>query len=137
MADDFDNACDRLSAAVDSVQFERIRWSRTEGPMLEALAALLRSALGEREEFELSEEGSSGRRRRFVLKVHTFRIVAVNIALDGRQVTVWGETIERGRGRVANAQGRTAAYETVDEAWMKRALAAVFSEIEAEGRSPA
>ena len=137
MGDDFESACDRLSAAVDSVQFERIRWARTEGPMLDALAGLLRSALGEREEFELSEEGSGGNRRRYVIKVHTFRIAAVNIVLEGREVTVWGEGIERGRGQVVEPQRQTAAYDAIDEGWMKRALAAVFSEIQAEGRSSA
>ena len=136
MADDFDNACDRLSSAVDSAQFERLRWARTEGPMLDALVGLLRSALGEREEFELSEEGSNGARRRFVIKVHSFRIAAVNLELDGRQVTLWGEAIERGRGRIVDPQRQTAAYDAIDEAWMKRALAAVFSGIEPEARSP-
>lgn len=135
MSDEFDSACDRLSHAVDAVQYERLRWSRNEGPMLDGLVALLREALGPREEFELSEEGSAGARRRFVIKVHTFRIAAVNIELgsDG-QVAMWGETIERGRGRVPAPQRFSAPYSAIDLGWMQDALARVFAGIEADGR---
>jgi hypothetical protein len=135
MTDEFEAACDQLSTAVDHVQFERIRWARTEGPMLDALVALAQSAIAERSEFELTEEGSSGPCRRMVLKVHSFRIAAISIALEGGKVAVWGSAIERGRGRLANPQRRTADYAAVDEAWMKDALRAIFGEIQSEGRA--
>jgi hypothetical protein len=130
MADNFESECDRLSRTVDPAQFERIRWARTEGPMLERLVELARAALSERSEFELSEEGSGGAVRRFVLKIHTFRIAAVNISLDERTVTVWGEQIDRGRGRLANPQRRSASYDAVDLEWMKATFQSLFSEIE-------
>jgi len=131
MADDFDIECDRLSGAIDSTQFERIRWARTEGPMLERLVGLARSALDGRSEFELTEEGSTGACRRLVIKVHSFRIAAINIALDGQTVAVWGEEIDRGKGRLAEAQRRTTSYQNVDESWMKGAMREIFSEIRA------
>jgi hypothetical protein len=134
MTDDFDAACDQLSTAVDNVQFERIRWGRTEAPMLEALVELAREALADRSEFELAEEGSQGARRRFVLKVHSFRIAAINISLDGQTVALWGEAIDRGRARVPDPQRRTADYAAIDSAWMRRALGAIFAEIQADGR---
>jgi hypothetical protein len=135
MADEFEAACDHLSTAVDSVQFERIRWARTEGPMLEALVGLARDALASRSEFELTEEGTSGACRRFVLKVHSFRIAAINIALEGQTVAVWGEAIDRGRARMPHSQRHTAEYAAVDEEWIKRALGAVFGEIQPDGRA--
>ncbi|MEO6153585.1 MAG: hypothetical protein ABIT09_02775 [Croceibacterium sp.] len=134
MTDDFDDDCDRLSSAIDSIQFERIRWARTEGPMLDALVALAQSAINGRSEFEFSEEGSSGACRRFVLKVHSFRIAAVNIALDGQDVTMWGEAIERGRGQVASTQRETADYAAIDETWMKAALRRIFNDIRFDER---
>jgi hypothetical protein len=134
MTADFEAACDQLSTAVDNVQFERIRWARTEGPMLEALVGLARGALADRAEFELTEEGSQGARRRFVLKVHSFRIAAINIALDGQTVAVWGEAIDRGRAQIPNPQRQTGDYAAIDDAWMKRALGAVFAQIQADGR---
>jgi hypothetical protein len=130
MADDFDSECDRLSQAIDSAQFERLRWARNEAPMLEHLVELAKAAIADRPEFELSEEGSVGACRRFVLKVHSFRIAAVNLALDGRTVTIWGEVIERGRGRLADPQRRSADYADVDQAWMRDALQGVFREIQ-------
>ena len=45
MLEDFEAACDRLSQAIDSAQYERIRWSRTEGPMLDHLVELVRGAI--------------------------------------------------------------------------------------------
>jgi len=129
MTADFESECDRLSQAVDGVQFERIRWARTEAPMLERLVELAQATVAERSDIELVDEGSLGALRRFVLKVHSVRIVAVNLGLEGRTVSVWAEEIARSQYKLVDPQRRSAAYEEVDEQWMTGAIRRVFSEI--------
>ena len=128
--DNFELECDRLSSAVDSVQFERIRWARHEGPMLERMVQLAQAAVADRPDFELTDEGSRGAVKRYVIKVHGFRIVAVNLGLDEGRAAVRGETIERSRFRIAG-QRYSADFALVDEAWMKATLGAIIGEIEA------
>ena len=130
MADDFDSECDRLSNAVDGVQFERIRWARTEGPMLDCLAELAQATVAERPEFELTDEGSSGACKRFVLKVHGIRIMALNLGLEGRTVAVWSEEIARSPYKLVDPQRRTAPFQEVDGHWMTAALQGAFSEVQ-------
>ena len=131
MPDDrFETECDRLSHVVDPVQFERVRWAKNEGPMLERIVELARTAIAERSDFELTDEGSKGAIKRFVLKVHGFRIVAVNLGLEGGRVVVWAEAIERSKYRIVDGRRHSADYANVDEAWMKAALSAVFGEVQ-------
>lgn len=126
--DSFETECDRLSRVVDSVQFERVRWAKNEGPMLDRLVAMTGSAVEDRSDFELNDEGSKGPLRRFVLKVHGVRIVAVNLHLDQGQVALWGEEIERSPYKVNGARP-AADYQIVDGAWMKAAIGAIVSEV--------
>lgn len=127
----FQDACDQLSAAVDAAQFERLRWARTEAPMLARLVELALAAVEDRDDFELTDEGSGGAIRRFVVKVHSFRIVAVVVSLSGVSVSVNAEAIERSRYRVAPGEPVTAPFDRVDGAWMAQALAAQFARIQA------
>ena len=127
----FQHACDQLSAAVDAAQFERLRWARTEAPMLARLVELALAAVEDRDDFELTDEGSGGAIRRFVVKVHSFRIVAVVISLSGVTVSVNAEAIERSRYRVAPSEPVTAPFDRVDGAWMAQALAEQFARIQA------
>ena len=106
-----------------------MRWARDEGPMLERLVELARATVAERPDFELTEEGSSAACKRFVLKVHGFRIVALNLGLEGGTVSVWAEEIERSKYKAINAQRRTAEFQAVDEQWIKDAIRASFSEV--------
>jgi len=129
MADNFESECDRLSHAVDGVQFERIRWARTEGPMLERLVELAQATVAERPDFELVDEGSTGACKRFVLKVHSVRVVAVNLGLDGRAVTVWSEEIPRSDYKLVEPRRRMARFEDVDQQWMTDAICGAFSEV--------
>src|SRR5687767_5599746 len=109
MPDDrFETECDRLSNVVDAVQFERVRWAKNEGPMLDRLVELSRATVEGRPDFELTDEGSRGAIRRFVLKIHGFRIVAVSIGLEAGRVSVWGEAIERSKYRIVNGQRHSA-----------------------------
>ena len=127
--DSFETECDRLSKAVDSVQFERVRWAKHEGPMLEHLMELALSAVDDRSDFELNDEGSKGAARRFVLKVHGVRVVAVNLQLDQGQVALWGEEIDRSQYKVVNGSRPTADYQTIDGPWMKAAIRDIVSEV--------
>jgi hypothetical protein len=128
--DSFEIECDRLSKVVDSVQFERVRWAKHEGPMLARLVELARAAIAERSDFELTDEGSRGAIKRFVLKVHSSRIVAVNLGLEDGKVVVWAEPIERSQYRVVNGQRHSAEFQDVDEVWMKGALREIVGEVQ-------
>ena len=126
----FETACDRLSSAVDSAQFERLRWARTEAPMLARLMELAQGAVAERPDFELTEEGSVAAVKRFVLKVHGFRIVAVNFGLDQGHAVVWAEAIDRSSYKVAEGDPVSADFAAVDESWMAAALEAQFARVQ-------
>lgn len=126
----FDLVCDRLSSAVDKGQFERLRWERNEGPMLARLVALAHGALEQRSEFELAEEGSSSALKRFVLKVHGNRVVAIAIWLGEGLVHVQAEAIERSRYRLTTGDRLSADFKVIDEQWMTDALQELFSRVE-------
>lgn len=127
--DSFETECDRLSNVVDSVQFERVRWAKNEGPMLDRLVAMAGASVEGRADFELNDEGSKGALRRFVLKVHGFRIVAVNLHLENGQVALWGEEIERSPYKIAGVTRPMAEYQVIDAAWMKAAIRDIVSDV--------
>ena len=126
----FDLECDRLSHVVDDAQFERLRWARTEGPMLARLVALAEGALEERSDFALVEEGTSRDDKRFTLKVHGNRVVTVVISLDGNRAVMRVEEAERSRYRVLPGEPVSAEFALVDEAWIASALQQLFSRIQ-------
>ena len=128
-SDSFEQECDRLSKVVDDALFARLRWERNEGPMLAKLVALAHDALEDRPEFELAEEGATSDIKRFVLKVHSNRIMAIVIFLDGRQVNIRAEAIERGQYPVADGPVVTADFDSVDEQWMRSALQQQFARV--------
>lgn len=127
----FELACDRLSQVVDGMQFERLRWDRIEGPMLARLVALAQSTLEGRSEFELCDEGSTKSAKRFVLKVHGKRIVAITLLLEGDQVKVRADEIDRSSYRLLDGPALAAAIDEVDEQWMASTLQALFSRLQA------
>lgn len=126
----FDLACDRLSHVVDGAQFERLRWSRHEGPMLARLVALAQGALENRPDFDLVEEGNSRDEKRFVLKIHGTRIVALAITLDGTRAVMRVEPIERGRYSVTAGPPAVVEFAQMDEAMMALVLGELFSRIQ-------
>src|SRR5687767_7604150 len=128
--DSFEIECDRLSKVVDGVQFERVRWARDEAPMLDRLVELAQAAVKDRPDIELVDEGSKGAIKRYVLKVHGFRIVSVSLGLGAGQVSVWGEAIERSQYRVVNGRRHLVDFQQLDEAWMRNTLRAVMGEIQ-------
>lgn len=128
--DSFEMECDRLSQVVDGASFERLRWARTEGPMLARLVALAQGAVEQREDFELTEEGSTSDLKRFVLKVHGNRVAAVGICLKDGQTHMWAEAIERSRFKLAPGEPLSAAFDAVDEPWMVRGLRELFGRVQ-------
>lgn len=125
----FDIECDRLSRVVDEPQFERLRWDRHEGPMLNRLVELAHGAIAERSDFELVEEGASRDEKRFVLKVHSNRIVALSLSLDGNRAVADIVPIDRSRYRVMPGDPASADFGRIDEAWMTNALRHLFGRI--------
>jgi hypothetical protein len=128
-ATSFELQCDRLSRVVDGVQFERMRWARTEAPMLEHLVALLHATVEDRPDLELSEEGSAGNSKRFVLKVHGIRVIAISVVLEADRAIVSAGGIERSPYRLAQADPESAPFTEVDAAWMTAAIERLFARI--------
>lgn len=129
-SDSFELECDRLSQAVDGALFERLRWERNEGPMLAKLVSLAHGALEDRSEFELTEEGATNDVKRFVLKVHSNRVMAIAIFLDGGQVNVRAEAIDRSRCTIAEGPAVSAGFDAVDQQWMRSALRELFARVQ-------
>jgi hypothetical protein len=127
--DSFQQECDRLSQTVDDALFTRLRWERNEAPMLAKLVALAHGALEDRPEFELTEEGATSDIKRFVLKVHSIRIMAIAIFLEGRRVNVRAEAIDRSKYTVAQGPVVAADFDSVDEQWMRFALQEQFARV--------
>lgn len=125
-----DSTCDRLSHLVDETQFERLRWARNEGPMLARLVELAQGAFAEREDFELTEEGASRAEKRFVLKIHGTRIIAIVFGLDAGRATLRGEPIERSRYAIAPGAPLSGDFTLVDAPWMAGALDLLLGRIQ-------
>ena len=125
----FARECDRLSHVVDDIQYERLRWARTEGPMLATLADLAKAALADRSDFELVEEGATRDVKRFVMKIHGNRVVALTLSLDSGRAIVAAELAERSKYALIPGTPASADFTDVDAAWMAAALKGVFSRI--------
>jgi hypothetical protein len=130
LQDNFEHECDRLSHDVDSIQFERLRWARTEAPMLAQLVDQAQTSIDAREDFELSEEGSTLAVKRFILKVHGNRIAALSIGLENPQVKVSMEAIGRSKFTVAAGDPISADFGVIDAAWMAATLSQLIRRIE-------
>lgn len=120
---------DRLSKVVDDAQFERLRWARHEGPMLARLVELANGAIADRPDFELVEEGTSRDEKRFVLKVHGNRVVALSLSLDGPRAVAQVELIERSRYQLTPGEPIRIDFSMADEAWMAMAMQTLFARI--------
>ena len=127
--DNLDLECDRISKAVDGVQSERLRWARTEAPMLAKLVELAQSSIADRSDFEFFEEGGSNQIKRFVLKVHGNRIIAIAIWLDKGDAVLNAEVIARSKYSLSASDPISAEFSLVDEQWMAAALQTMFSRI--------
>lgn len=122
--------CDRLSHVVDRVLFDRLQWERDIGPVLARMVALAHAGLETRGEFELAEEGATRDIKRFVLKVHGNRVMAIAMRIEAGRALIEGQGIERGRYAVASGPPLSATFEEVDEQWMAQALQELFSRVQ-------
>ena len=129
--DSFQLECDRLSHIVDGALFERLRWERNEGPMLARLVALAHAAIEGRSEFELVEEGATHGLKRFVLKIHGKRVMAIGMRIEGARALLQAESLERSSYDLADAAPVTAEFASIDESWMAGALQQQFSRLQA------
>ncbi len=127
--DSFQLECVRLSHSVDDALCERLRWERNEGPMLTHLVALANAAFEGRSEFELVEEGATRDIKRFVLKIHGNRVIAIAMRIEAGRAIVEAQALERGKYGVADGPSVAVDYHAVDEAWMAGALQELFSRV--------
>ncbi|MGZ5826331.1 MAG: hypothetical protein ACXWIO_10000 [Croceibacterium sp.] len=126
-----DIECDRLSHVGDGALFERLRGERYVGPVLARLVALAHAALDQRSEIELAEEGATRDIKRFILKVHGNRVMAVTMRVEANRAIVDGQAIERGRYTLASGAPLSAGFDDADEQWMANALQELFSRVRA------
>lgn len=122
---------DRLSKDVDPFLFERLRWDREEGPMLAKLVTLAHGALESRGDFALTEEGATSDIKRFILKVHSNRIIAIVITLENGRALVAAEQIERSKYLLRDNTPVSASFDMVDEDWMAATFRELISRVEA------
>lgn len=125
----FQTECDRLSSIVDAALFDRLRWERNEGPMLAHLAALALSAFEGRSEFELAEEGATRDVKRFALKVHGKRVIAISMWIEGGRALLDAHAIERSSYDLSAGEASSAAFDAADGTWMAGALQQQFSRV--------
>jgi hypothetical protein len=127
--DSFQLECDRLSHIVDGPLAQRLHWERNEGPMLAHLVALARGALEGRSEFELAEEGATRDVKRFVVKIHSKRVIAINMRVEGGRAVIASEQLERSSYSLADGPPVTAEFSAADAVWMAGALQQQFSRV--------
>jgi hypothetical protein len=128
--DTFQLECDRLSNIVDRALFERLQWERNEGPMLAHLVSLAHGAFEGRSEFELTEEGATRDIKRFVLKIHGNRVIALTVRLEGGRAMLEADGLDRGKYRISGGAAATTDFAAADQAWMTLALQEQFSRVQ-------
>ena len=121
--------CDRLSETVDNFLYQRIRWDRVEGPLLAKLVQLAHATFEGRPDFELAEEGATAELKRFVLKVHSNRVVAIKMWLANGRALLDVEQIERSKYKVAASEPVSIAFDGVDETWMTQAMQGALARV--------
>ena len=131
--DALEQECDRLSNTVDSFLYERIRWDRVEGPMLAKLAKLAKDTFEDRSDFELAEEGATSDIKRFVLKVHANRIMALKMWLENGKALIDVEEIERSQYKVTPGQPILVEFGGVDEQWMAASMQSLLNRVRNPG----
>lgn len=132
----FRDICDRLSGTVDGTQFERFRWTRDEAPRLKELIDMVVASFADREDIDLAEEGgASGQSnyKRFIIKVHGQRIVALAVMYKDGQAILGAEPVERSPYTVTRSDPVHAPFEQVDRAWVEQALGQLIATIQRLG----
>ncbi len=125
-------ACDRFSDVVDDVQFERFRFTRDEAPKLAHLVEMTQAAFANRDDFELAEEGGSGGQanyKRFLIKVHSKRTVAIAVMLKDNMAMLGAEPVERSAYTIEMDAPIMTEYDAADPQWIEQALAQIVARI--------
>jgi hypothetical protein len=130
LQDSFQLECDRLSHIVDGPLAERLHWERNQGPMLAHLVALARAALEGRSEFELAEEGATRDIKRFVLKIHSKRVISISMRVEGGRAVLEAGELDRSGYNLAAGPPVSADFAAADEGWMAGALQQQFGRIQ-------
>ena len=129
--DEFQMVCDQFSSVVDDAQFERFRWDRDEAPKLARMVELVQAAFEGRRDFELTEEGATSDLKKYVLKVHGMRTVAIAFKLEDGEAVFSSETIDRSAYTLASAEPVSTDYKNVDEQWIANTLKTLIGRIRA------
>ncbi|WP_336987130.1 hypothetical protein [Altererythrobacter aquiaggeris] len=122
--------CDRLSSLVDAVQFERLRWNRTEGPMLEKLVKLTHAAIEQRPDFELTEEASTPDMKRYVIKIHSKRVFGIALAIADGQAVMTSQPADRSPYKLLPGEPLAAPMLEFDEAWVETTLQTLMRRVQ-------
>jgi hypothetical protein len=132
----FKDICDRFSGTVDEAQFERFRWTRDEQPKLQALIEMVTSVFEDREDFTLAEEGgASGQTgfKRFILKVHGQRTVAIAVMFKDGLAVLGSEPVERSNYTTDRTEPVFTEFGNVDQRWVEDALGTLIADIRPVG----
>ena len=129
----FRDICDQFSGSVDKEQFERFRWTRDEAPKLKQLIDMVHEVFEDREDYALAEEGGSAGGqvgfKRFLLKVHGQRTVAIAIMFKDGLAVLGAEPVERSNYTIQREQPVYAPFDQIDQAWVEDALAQLIADI--------
>lgn len=131
----FKDICDQFSGTVDETQFERFRFTRDEAPKLKRLVELVTASFEGRDDLTLAEEGAEGGQagfKRFILKAHGQRTVAIAVMLKDGLAILGAEPVERSAYTIS-CDPISADFEEVDEAWIQHALGQLIRNIRAAG----
>lgn len=124
--DGFQQMCDHLSGVVDAVQYERMRWARDIGPRLADLVALTLAAIEPRADLEFTEERSITELKRYILKVHSIRVIGIALWIKDGKAHIQPIEIERSKFALSADDAFSVELDGVNADWIANALKEAF-----------
>ena len=129
--DSFQQMCDQVSAVVDAVQYERMRWARDVGPRLAEMVTMTLASIEGRIDLEFSEEQSTTDIKRYILKVHGVRVIGLTMWIEDGQAHMQPVEIDRSRYLLSAKGILSVELEGLNAEWIAQALRTAFGLIEA------
>ena len=129
--DSFQQMCDHVSAVVDAVQYERMRWARDVGPRLAEMVTMTLASIEGRIDLECSEEPSTTELKRYILKVHGVRVIGLTMWIEDGQAHLQPVEIDRSRYMLGAKCTLSVELEGLNAEWIAHALRTAFGLIEA------
>ncbi len=129
--DSFQQMCDQVSAVVDAVQYERMRWARDVGPRLAEMVTMTLASIEGRIDLEFSEEQSTTEIKRFILKVHGVRVIGLTLWIEDGQAHMQPVEIDRSRYLLSAKGTLSVELDGLNAEWIAQALRTAFGLIEA------